>query len=729
MVIFPGGNELEFTYDPADHLTDIKDNLGNAIHYEYDQEGNRSREERRDPKGELKKYLDFAYDPYNRLWKITNPDATFTEYTYDGNGNPKTIKDPRDTITVYTYDPLNRQREMKQLARPEAILTNYEYDSHDNLIMVTDGNRNTTDYFYDDFRRLNQTLSPDTGKTTYLYDEARNLIQKTDQRGTITTYTYDALNRLTSKNFAQDSSQDIIYTYDSPLVSYGIGRLTGRSDPSGSYTFHYDSNGNLTREVKQIGNITYTTKYGYNKNNTVVSITYPSGGTITYTPDEIDRVSKVSTGVGFRAKPLASSISYLSFGGLTGFSYGNGLPLSHGHDYQYRISSIAVNSLFDRIYEHDPNGNVTSITDTIEPNWNQPQERPETYTYEQGTNRLSQVVGEIAVTFGYDPNGNTASENTRIYEYDYSNRLTKVKENDTTIAEYVYNGAGQRIVKRLPSETRIFHYDSWGHLIAETYEGGQTIAEYVYLRDQLLAMMREGNTYYFHNDHLGTPQIITDSAGKVVWRAGYNAFGETNILIEQVENPFRFPGQYYDTETGLHYNYFRDYNPRIGRYMTPDPIGLLGGINPFTYVQNNPGSRKDALGLTWLEFYPDKGILIVHTGAILESNFSWTFPASNNPSSSSRGPWASGWYSFEYWVPHLGEGPDDPFGSHGNFVFQVVGCEGCGVHSGRANICDPAGRCGVQHGTLGCIRTTDEATALMKKLHQSGDPVYLLHVW
>jgi RHS repeat-associated protein len=74
-------------------------------------------------------------------------------------------------------------------------------------------------------------------------------------------------------------------------------------------------------------------------------------------------------------------------------------------------------------------------------------------------------------------------------------------------------------------------------------------------------------------------------------------FGETDILIENVENPFRFPGQYYDKETGLHYNYFRDYHPGLGRYIQPDPIGLLGGINLFTYVRNDPVNGVDPTGL------------------------------------------------------------------------------------------------------------------------------------
>jgi RHS repeat-associated protein len=138
-------------------------------------------------------------------------------------------------------------------------------------------------------------------------------------------------------------------------------------------------------------------------------------------------------------------------------------------------------------------------------------------------------------------------------------------------------------------ETRIFHYDTFGHLIAETDENGMTLAEYIYLGDQPLAMIDADNsTYYFHNDHLGTPQMLTNQTKGVVWKTGYGAFGEVNILIENIENPFRFPGQYYDKETGLHYNYFRYYYPKVGRYLTPDPIGLEGGINLYAYAANNP---------------------------------------------------------------------------------------------------------------------------------------------
>jgi len=125
------------------------------------------------------------------------------------------------------------------------------------------------------------------------------------------------------------------------------------------------------------------------------------------------------------------------------------------------------------------------------------------------------------------------------------------------------------------------------------------LGEYIYLGDQLLAMIRPGEVaYYFHNDHLGTPQALTNDSQAIVWKAAYTSFGGAVPSIQTVENLFRFPGQYYDQETGLHYNYFRYYDPMTGRYVTPDPIGLWGGVNLYSYVKNNPLMFIDRFGLT-----------------------------------------------------------------------------------------------------------------------------------
>ncbi len=598
-IIFPEGNRIDFTYNLANKLTEIRDNLGNKIQYQYDVEGNRSREEVKDPQGILKKYLDFTYDAYNHLKRIINPDTSDTEYTHNGRGSRISMKDPNNNQpTTHGYDALSR---LKGISQPLNIITLYGYDTQDNLAYVTDPNRNTTRYWYDDFGRRNQVTSPDTGTTEYFYDEAGNLIQKVDANETIVNYGYDALNRLTAVQFTSDSNQNITFTYDSSSVKNGIGRLTGRIDPSGSYTFHYDRHGNLTREEKTINNILYTTDYTYNKNNIMTSIRYPTGRTIAYRLDGIGRISQVNTRLGNSLKTLASGIEYLPFGGIEALTYGNGLSLSQGYDNQYRIFSIVIGSIFNLTYDYDPNGNITSVLGADNAPESQPLEFPGTYFYQPGTNKLTHITGAPSIGYGYDSNGNITAENTWTYVYDLSNQLIKVLLGDTQIAEYTFNGAGQRVKKITPAGTKIFHYDILGRIIAETNQSGQMLVEYVYLRDQLLAMIQPREfVYYFHNDHLGTPQLLTNRNQTIAWKAAYTPFGEAVASTAAVENPFRFPGHYYDSETGLHYNYFRYYNPPIGRYITPDPIGLKGGINLFAYVAGNPLRLIDRLGLvTW----------------------------------------------------------------------------------------------------------------------------------
>ena len=116
------------------------------------------------------------------------------------------------------------------------------------------------------------------------------------------------------------------------------------------------------------------------------------------------------------------------------------------------------------------------------------------------------------------------------------------------------------------------------------------------------------SVYFYHLNHLGTPRAMTDENGNVVWNADYKPFGEAEVAGD-VENRFRFPGQYLDGETGLHYNWHRYYDSGVGRYLTGDPIGLGGGINLYAYVDNGPINWIDPFGLAkW------KGYLTVTAG-------------------------------------------------------------------------------------------------------------------
>jgi RHS repeat-associated protein len=224
----------------------------------------------------------------------------------------------------------------------------------------------------------------------------------------------------------------------------------------------------------------------------------------------------------------------------------------------------------------------------------------ESYTYHPGTNQLARVTGPgDPIDYTYDANGNVTAIGNKILIYNQNNRLIRVEEQGSILGEYVYNGLGQRVIKKVNAESTLFHYDFNGNLIAESQADGIFTSEYLYIDQARLAMVDvAGNTlYYYLNNYLGTPVLMTDDQGMIVWEADYKPFGGTYINPNsEVINNFRFAGQYFDEETGLHYNWYRYYDPKTGRYLIPDPIGLVGGINLYAYVRNNPINRVDPFG-------------------------------------------------------------------------------------------------------------------------------------
>ena len=189
-----------------------------------------------------------------------------------------------------------------------------------------------------------------------------------------------------------------------------------------------------------------------------------------------------------------------------------------------------------------------------------------------------------------------SADNT--FVYGENNRLKEAGIGGSPLATYTYNGRGER-VKKLGTTTTYYYYNQGGKLITELDGSGNTLVEYVYLDGVPLALITSGNVYDIHPDHLGTPQVITNNVQAVVWSGDYRPFGEINITTEAITNNLRFPGQYFDGETGLQYNYFRDYDPTTGRYITSDPTGIQGGLNTYVYANGNPENFTDEYGLFW----------------------------------------------------------------------------------------------------------------------------------
>jgi RHS repeat-associated protein len=193
--------------------------------------------------------------------------------------------------------------------------------------------------------------------------------------------------------------------------------------------------------------------------------------------------------------------------------------------------------------------------------------------------------------------------------------------NAGTTATYTYNALGQRVRRATSTASTLYVYDESGHLAGEYTSTGALIQETVWLGDLPIATLRPDGSggvvlYYVHADHLNTPRLVTDTSNNIRWRWDSDAFGTTPPNVNPVglgtfEYSLRFPGQQFDEVVGLHYNYFRDYDPAVGRYVQSDPIGLSGGINTYGHVGGDPLLGIDPTGLTTLVFNVRNGTLMV----------------------------------------------------------------------------------------------------------------------
>ncbi|WP_218569275.1 RHS repeat-associated core domain-containing protein [Pseudomonas sp. F(2018)] len=650
------GSWLSYTWNGARRLEQITNNLNESVEFGYDNMGNRKSQVVRDASNTLTQQRSWVYDELGRLMQSIGADLQTQKYGYDLNDNPSSITTPKGHSTVTGFDALNR---LVSSTDPRNGVTIHGYDAQDNLTKVTDPRSVVTEYKYDGLGNLKQVISKDSGTTTFTHDDAGNVLSKTDARNVVTTYSYDALNRLKTKQYPANPALNVQYHYDMTADgNHGIGRLTGVQDASGVLGYHYDARGNLVEQIRSVeianGDVYDALEYGYDSADQLTRIAYPDGIAVEYPRNAAGQVSDVVLVLGSQAPaPLATSLSYMPFGPLKSLTWANGLTLSRTYDQDYRLKQQSVGP-WQATYGYDANSNIKTLQsglfgdltygyDELDRLTSEEQaaER-KTYGYDAVGNRSKRVTealssGQVTststntYTYGTDSNRLTrigslalpsdAAGNLQMIragrelEYDPQGRLSTAKYNGAIVGEYRYNALGQRVIKVAGGYTYTFLYGADGQLLGETRyssSGTKITSQYYFWLDGMpiggitLKFNSQGaitasTAFYLHADHLNTPRLATNQAGQEVWRWKSDAFGMGNAV--SVANSglnainLRFPGQYFDSDSGLHYNYFRDYDPQTGRYVESDPIGLDGGLNTYGYVEGNPLRSSDPDGL------------------------------------------------------------------------------------------------------------------------------------
>jgi RHS repeat-associated protein len=627
-----GGDTQAFEYDLDGRLVKITQGSGDTIRYVYG-----------DAASGLSNLMvrivfptysqEFKYDNIGRVSEIVDVlDATTrlsTKMSYDAAGNRSSSTDKEGRTTAYEYDAWGH---VTKIIDAMLGVTSYLYDNRDNLVAFKSANGQTYRLNYDRRNLKTGEIRPRGQSTTYAYNAVGNLETVVDPKGQVRKYSYDdARRKTTEQHYAAVGQPTPVKT-----VNYSFNDLnlmTGYDDGVTRGTATYDTfQKRRIAESINYGAFSLGYSYTYRADGLKQSFTGPDGITINYAYDGGDQLSTIKLPIG----DLTLSGYTSSAPSQTVLPGGTNRSVSY--DALRRISAISVkdpaqNSVVSYQYAYDKVGNVTTKAtehgtynyayDGVYRLLNANNPTPlaiETYTYDSVGNRLtdSRVPGawrynennELTsrgnASLDYDANGNLVREGTSdtalLFEYDTNNRLTTIKDqNGVRLSSYVYDPFGRRLWKETAGGRTYFLYSAEG-LIAEANNAGAVLRLYGYKPQSKwgtdpVYTKQGGNYYFYQSDHLGTPQKLLATGGEVVWSAKAQAFGETAVDTSTVTNNIRFPGQYFDQESGLHYNWNRYYEPSAGRYLSYDPSTAKAGINRYAYVEMNPLNNYDNEGL------------------------------------------------------------------------------------------------------------------------------------
>ena len=605
---YPDGQFITYQYDAEGRLLSSKDQLGREYRTEYDE----------------------GYYPYGSI----DPLGRQTKVRPDKIGKPLQLTDANGAIYSWQYDPITN--EITKETNFAGKTTQYQYDEQTGeLIQKLEQNGIPVQYEYDEMGRISR-LYTDNLNHQFMYDQMGQLIQ--------------AQNAYSKNQYFYDRTGNLIKEVQE------ITRL-GESDPENKYIkryiwYHeYDVLGNRTITIRPDGQrIDYLT-YGSGHIHGMLLNQQPL---VDFERDDIHREVSRTFANKIEHKYTFDKQGYFKQFDLKGeYNAQSKQQISNGKEYRYNKQGL-ISEIFDQnrgkqAYEYDLVGRLIhsknidydehfqydSANNLLDP-LNSSIKATENYAgnYDlQGKFRdkitetdylnqidkktgLPKIMGNLTQKFNgsqyrYDQRGNLIqkSDHTGVTSYEWNdlNQLTKLIT-AKGITYYRYDTFGRRIYKQTPDGKET--YSIWDGDLMVMEETPSHIRHFIYEPDSFAPLAQfdtnaENNpvqVYFYHNDHLGTPELMSDEAGELVWLGTKTAYGQmyeqTSAMakLNNVSNPIRFQGQYFDEESGLHYNRYRYYDPETGRYLSEDPIKLAGGMNLYGYPRD-PVEWIDPLGL------------------------------------------------------------------------------------------------------------------------------------
>ncbi|MER5774813.1 polymorphic toxin type 30 domain-containing protein [Streptomyces sp. NPDC002039] len=577
-------------------------------------------------------------DPAGLTVAVTDPLGATTTYTRDSFGRPEVITDPLGHTTRLAWSV---EGHLLQRQNPDGTTEWWTYDGEGNCLTHTNSIGGVTTSEYGDFDVLTACTGPDGVRHTYTHDTELRLTRVVNPQGLAWTYVYDPAGRIAAET--DFDGRTLAYEYDP------AGRLSSRTNGLGATTtYGHNALGQLVRKTTANG----VTTYAFDAFDKLAEAVSPDGTTVSRQRDSAGRLIAESSD--------GRTVSYTY--DLMGRRNGRITPTRARSGPTTRPDAPRNSSLWTERYAYDDAGNQTSAT------W--PTRHSGTEANGERTYTGTRITRAGAVRYEQDALGRTVlRQKTRLsrkpetwhYRWDAEDRMTGVTTPDGTTWCYRYDALSRRTAKQRLTPTGeileeiLFTWD--GTTLCEQTSGPLTLT---WTHDGLHPLTQaerilgttEDRFFAIITDLIGTPCELLDEAGSVTWRARSTLWGSTTWTRDATAyTPLRFPGQYFDPESGLHHNFFRTYDPETARYLTPDPLGLTPAPHPATYV-HNPHTWSDPLGLApcpprvsgggWdlrghnpLDVVPEDAVKRILTpdangGAQKGIEYKWTDPVSGN---------------------------------------------------------------------------------------------------